>query len=309
MKFVSRLFSICCFITPVSVYAVDFPSNINNNSNVEKTNFPGQVNQDNVVGLTATSFPKTFNDLSFVDRVAVLKDGYAPWESEYDKDTGKCISNCAYDGITIETDLQQLQRNTEEAQAKLSELQKKQIEDSKNKKNISDDFKVFADSGYSCKIKKNSVKSNPNLPVELPLDGNPRVTSPFGKRIHPVTGNLQPHKGIDYGVPTGTNVYSPANGTVENVSKDSTCGNGLRIKHSNGFSSSYCHLNETDVKVGDKVGAGCLVAKSGNTGRSTGPHLHYAVYHNTGFIDPNTVLNYTNNYAFQISWLRFNVIS
>lgn len=71
--------------------------------------------------LTAQSFPKTFQDLSFVQRVQVIQEGYEPWESEYDS-SGKCISGCAYSGITIEDEMDNLNRQTQYANQNLNQV-------------------------------------------------------------------------------------------------------------------------------------------------------------------------------------------
>ena len=261
---------------PLCAIAVDFPS-----PNAPSTNS----------FLVPQVFPKTFNDLSFTERIEVLTEGYAPWESEYDKKTGKCISNCAYTGITIETELQALQRNTDIANAKLqaylasNPTLQPTAPIAPTKPNTSTSSRPVND--YNCSVFNSSILPDQVMPLGEPLTGKPKITSPFGRRIHPITGNLQEHTGVDFAAPIGTNVYSTARGVVESVWADATCGKSIRVKHDNGFATLYCHLNEQLVKPGDTVGAGCLIARSGNTGRSTGPHLHYAIYSDGKFTNPN----------------------
>ena len=78
--------------------------------------------------------------------------------------------------------------------------------------------------------------------------------------------------------------------TVAAVWTDATCGNGLRITHSDGYETVYCHLSQSLVKQGEHVDAGCSVAKTGNSGRTTGPHLHYGIKYNGQYIDPTKMV-------------------
>jgi murein DD-endopeptidase MepM/ murein hydrolase activator NlpD len=107
---------------------------------------------------------------------------------------------------------------------------------------------------------------------------NARTSSSYGKRIHPVTGIMKYHRGQDFAVNTGTPIYAPADGAIEAIRPSNKgSGNFLRILHSYGFSSSYSHLSKFAVKKGDFVKKGDLIAYSGNSGLTSGPHLHYEV--------------------------------
>ncbi|MFP2934140.1 M23 family metallopeptidase, partial [Pyxidicoccus sp. 3LG] len=108
-----------------------------------------------------------------------------------------------------------------------------------------------------------------------PVHEGARVTSPFGERIHPVLGTRKMHTGVDLGVPTGTAVVAVAEGVVRRASEDAVNGRVLVLDHGRGVTTAYCHNSELVVAVGQRVERGQLVARSGNTGRSTGPHLHY----------------------------------
>ncbi|MFM2665752.1 M23 family metallopeptidase [Vibrio mediterranei] len=115
------------------------------------------------------------------------------------------------------------------------------------------------------------------IPSGSPV-GKHRMSSQFGKRTHPVTGKVKMHRGLDFAVNTGTSIYAPADGVVEVTRRSSKgSGNFLRLQHSFGFSSSYSHLKSFKVKNGQFVRKGDLIAISGNTGLSSGPHLHYEV--------------------------------
>ncbi|WP_117235108.1 M23 family metallopeptidase [Vibrio maerlii] len=104
------------------------------------------------------------------------------------------------------------------------------------------------------------------------------ISSGFGKRKHPVSGKFRMHRGTDFGVNIGTPIYAPADGVIE-VTRPSNKGSGnyLRMQHSYGFTSSYSHLQKFAVKSGDFVRKGDLIAYSGNSGLSSGPHLHYEI--------------------------------
>lgn len=129
---------------------------------------------------------------------------------------------------------------------------------------------------------------------ELPF-GNPSpasdITSDFGNRLDPFLGRLALHAGIDFRATVGTRIRATAPGTVTNAGQTGGYGNMVEIDHGNGVSSRYAHLSMVLVKVGDRIKAGDVVAKSGNTGRSTGPHLHYEVRLNGQAVDPMRFLN------------------
>lgn len=103
------------------------------------------------------------------------------------------------------------------------------------------------------------------------------VTSRFGYRKSPFTGTRQFHAGLDIATRQGTPVIAPADGRVTFAGPKGLMGNMLTIEHGHGFVTRYGHLGKILKKVGDKVKRGELIAQVGNTGRSTGPHLHYEV--------------------------------
>lgn len=118
-----------------------------------------------------------------------------------------------------------------------------------------------------------------------PLAG--RLTSFFGTRRHPVTGKISKHGGIDIAVKTGTWVGAAADGVVIVAGSGiGHYGTAVFIDHQNGYVTHYGHLSRVNVRVGQKVRAGQLIAKSGSTGRSTGPHLHFTIKKNGVNVDP-----------------------
>jgi len=115
------------------------------------------------------------------------------------------------------------------------------------------------------------------------------LTSRFGARISPFTGRRQRHAGIDIAARAGTAINSPARGRVSSVASRGPLGNSLTIDHGYGLKTFYGHTEEIFVRVGDTVDRGQKVAAIGSSGRSTGPHLHYAIHVNGKARDP---LNY-----------------
>ena len=108
-----------------------------------------------------------------------------------------------------------------------------------------------------------------------PLPESAHITSPFGVRDHPVLGTRNLHTGVDLGVPVGTLVRASGEGIVRRASKDSVNGQIVVLDHGRGVVTVYCHNDELLVRDGEKVGRGQPISRSGNSGRSTGPHLHY----------------------------------
>ncbi len=108
-----------------------------------------------------------------------------------------------------------------------------------------------------------------------PVDPRTRVSSPFGYRNHPTLGRQQLHTGVDLAIPEGTDVIATAPGIVRRASEDAVNGRVVIIDHGRGVSTAYCHNSRLRVVTGQVVQAGDTISESGNTGRSTGPHLHY----------------------------------
>ena len=242
--------------------------------------------------LKAESFPKGFQDLSFVQKVQVLKSGYEDWESEYDA-SGVCIKNCAYKGVTLQEDLDRMNAQTGRAIQKFYSLGYPVGQNTNLSQQVDmSDYINTMQTYYAgeCSPRNPYIKPGQTEPFGYPLIEKAKITSPYGYRKHPISGNNSLHKGVDLSAKEGTNVFAPASAIVKKVWSDSDCGNGLVLQHSNGFETLYCHLSGVTVKEGDNVQAGCLIAKTGNTGKSTGPHLHYAIKDNGEYIDPTRTL-------------------
>lgn len=113
------------------------------------------------------------------------------------------------------------------------------------------------------------------------------ITRGFGMQIDPFTGQLRPHYGIDFAAKTGTPIWATADGRVGDIGWDrGGFGTYIEIDHRKGFQTYYAHLSKVAVRLGEEVKRGQLVGWVGNTGRSTGPHLHYEVRVNGSPVNP-----------------------
>ena len=136
------------------------------------------------------------------------------------------------------------------------------------------DFDFYDEKGKS--IRKALMKT--------PINGA-RLSSPFGNRKHPILGFTKHHNGTDFAAPTGTPIMASGNGTVI---KAGWCGNGgncVRIRHNSSYTTGYGHMSKIATRNGRRVRQGQIIGYVGNTGMSTGPHLHYTVSYNGKFVN------------------------
>lgn len=168
-----------------------------------------------------------------------------------------------------------------EAQRKKAEQEAKAKEEAEKKKQQSSDNKP----------------SNSPSPSETagdycwPLTVTGRISSYFGYRDAPTEGASTFHKGIDIAVPVGTGVLATKEGTVVTATYSASAGNYVALYHGDGVYSYYMHCSKLCVSAGEEVSKGQQIALSGNTGISTGPHLHFAIYANGEYVNP---LNYVS---------------
>lgn len=127
-----------------------------------------------------------------------------------------------------------------------------------------------------------AVPDDPRAPA--PVQG--RVSSDFGHRIHPVTGERDAHRGVDIATPEGSWVRAPYGGRVVEVKESGPLGLHVVVDHGGGYRSLYGHLSGTSVRPGSWVSASEALGRSGQSGRATGPHLHFGVYKDGEAIDP-----------------------
>ena len=131
------------------------------------------------------------------------------------------------------------------------------------------------------------------IPSGSPLKTT-RVTSGFGYRVHPTIGKKKFHRGIDLKADRKTSVFATADGIVSFVQANNIgdFGRVIRIQHNFGFETVFAHLNRTDVKVGDIVKKGQQIGLTGNSGRSTAPHLHYELRYASKVLNPRDFIKW-----------------
>ena len=130
-------------------------------------------------------------------------------------------------------------------------------------------------------------KSATKALMKTPINGA-RLSSGFGMRKHPILGYNKKHQGVDFAAPTGTPIMAAGTGHIEFVGNNGGAGKYIRIKHLNGYKTSYSHLSKyaSGIQKNVKVRQGQVIGYVGNTGLSTGPHLHYEVIFNGKRINP-----------------------
>jgi len=148
------------------------------------------------------------------------------------------------------------------------------------------------------------------IPNGAPIK-NYEITSKYGFRIHPVSKKRKLHKGVDFRAKINTPIYATADGVVKFVQNRNigSFGRIVVISHNYGFETLFAHLNKVNVKVGDVIYKGKLIAKSGNSGRSSGPHLHYEIKYGVKNLNPIHLIkwnfkNYENvfNLEKKVKW-------
>lgn len=232
--------------------------------------------------LKPTSFPKTFQDLSFTARMNILREGYLPYEIQYNEN-GVCTANCAYHGITLDDDMRSVDQATDE----MADL----IANSGGGASSSGGTGgTSGGGGYSGSWGNGDWCRNglsTKLPLRYPVDMTNfkyKISSDFGFRTNSPNG-ARFHPAIDIGCPSGTPVYATADGvvvTVANETRPGGAGNYISIKHDNGLITQYLHLDRVFVSKGDTVTACQQIANSGNSGQSVGgnayaAHLDYRI--------------------------------
>ena len=124
------------------------------------------------------------------------------------------------------------------------------------------------------------------LDLAWPVDGDPRISSGYGMRVHPVTGIKKLHQGVDLAIPIGTPVYAAAEGVVLRTREDDVSGRYLVLDHGHGVTTVYCHADSIEVSKGDRVERRAPIMDSGNSGHTTGPHLHFGLRIGGRSVDP-----------------------
>jgi murein DD-endopeptidase MepM/ murein hydrolase activator NlpD len=128
------------------------------------------------------------------------------------------------------------------------------------------------------------------VPLDLPVHARFRLTSGFGGRNDPINGSARMHEGQDMAGDYGTSIYATADGTVTYAGWENGYGRLIKIRHIHGIETRYGHLSQIDVTVGQKISRGEKIGDMGNSGRSTGTHLHYEVRLSGKPVNPMTFI-------------------
>jgi len=146
-------------------------------------------------------------------------------------------------------------------------------------------------------LAKNQEVRMENIPAIQPVLNKDlkRMASGYGWRVDPVYHIRRFHQGMDFSAPVGTEIFATGNGTVTYVGWKQGYGETVDIDHGFNYSTRYAHCSKLLVRKGQKVKRGDVIARVGNTGKSTGPHLHYEVHYNNKPIDPRNFYFYDLN--------------
>ena len=152
-------------------------------------------------------------------------------------------------------------------------------------KKLASQSKSFDEVFDLTKEKQKMIKSIPSIQPVSNRDLT-RIASGFGLRMHPIYKIIKMHKGMDFTAPIGTEIYATGDGIVEKVGWIGGYGRTIMINHGFGYKTRYAHCSKYNCRKGQKVKRGDLIGFVGNTGQSSGPHLHYEVFKNKRQINP-----------------------
>ncbi len=152
-------------------------------------------------------------------------------------------------------------------------------------KKLASQSKSFDEVFDLTKEKQKMIKSIPSIQPVSNRDLT-RIASGFGLRMHPIYKIIKMHKGMDFTAPIGTEIYATGDGVVEKVGWVGGYGKTIMINHGFGYKTRYAHCSKYNCRKGQKVKRGDLIGFVGNTGQSSGPHLHYEVFKNNRQINP-----------------------
>lgn len=202
--------------------------------------------------------------------------------------TSKILEQEALIDDLIEAEIRRI-----EEERKAEEERKRKEEEERKKQEAENEKNSGGGTGTSVDTEDNSETTTAaDVTLSWPVPSSGHITSWFGGREQPTEGASTNHKGIDIGVPTGTEIVASAGGTVTIATYSVSAGNYIMISHGNGIYTVYMHCSKLYVSVGDKVTRGTVIALVGSTGFSTGPHLHFGVSINGTYVNPLNYVSY-----------------
>lgn len=192
----------------------------------------------------------------------------------------------------LKTAEQQLKAESDKKVAYMKELESNIAEYTKKLEEIEkQEAQLRAEIARQASKQTNAPTSFVGGTFAWPAPGVTTITSSYGYRTHPVTGVYKLHSGVDIGAYTGTSVVAAADGVVTISGNHTAYGKYISINHGGGVSTLYAHNSQLLVSAGESVKKGQVIAKSGNTGWSTGPHLHFEVLINGSPVNPMQYFN------------------
>ncbi|TCO73127.1 murein hydrolase activator EnvC family protein [Marinisporobacter balticus] len=178
------------------------------------------------------------------------------------------------------------QKELATSRGKMDRIKQELKKDSKALENQIDELNTYAEKIAAEIRKKQSGGKYTGGKLAWPAPGYTRITSPYGYRIHPILKRKKLHTGIDIGVPAGKSIVAAGNGKVIHADWLGGYGKVVMVDHGGGIVTLYAHNSSLIVKEGQQVKKGQVISKSGSTGMSTGPHLHFEVRKNGQYTDP-----------------------
>ena len=145
--------------------------------------------------------------------------------------------------------------------------------------------------------------------MKTPINGS-KLSSGFGMRKHPISGYDKLHKGVDFAAPSGTPIFAAGNGVIEFIGTNGGYGKFIKIRHDSVYKTAYAHMKnyKKGLYKGARVKQGDVIGYVGNTGNSTGPHLHYEIIKNNKQINPQKLKLPSGRNLYENELVEFNVL-
>lgn len=143
-------------------------------------------------------------------------------------------------------------------------------------------------------IRNKEEKVERSVLLDMTLPANGTIESPFGERLHPTDNVKKFHYGVDIAMPCGTNVLCAQKGVAKEVSENDDYGKYIIVDHGDSICTLYAHLESIIANSGDEIDKGQLIAKSGESGKVTGPHLHFEIREGENWLNPEDFIDFDN---------------
>jgi murein DD-endopeptidase MepM/ murein hydrolase activator NlpD len=244
--------------------------------------------------LGASSFQEFLSNIDMVNRITEQDVSLLKFLEEKYKEMNRqkqSLEELKYNLHQQKANVQTKIGQLEVSRGEVAELRSQVAQNNKALESQIDDLNRYA-AELSEKIRQaQSSEAYVGGEFAWPSPGYEHITSDFGYRIHPILKTRKLHTGIDIRVPSNSQIVAANNGTVIHANWLGGYGKAVMIDHGGSIVTLYGHNNELLVKVGEKVKKGQVIAKSGSTGMSTGPHLHFEVRKDGNYIDPMEYYN------------------